>query len=83
MEETILFISQIGGSSAIELTSVILKIFDSGLSTGILFLVSYFLWKELKEERTRNDSLTDKIITNNIVMQEQLKDIIELLKDKK
>ncbi len=82
MEKILLFVNQIGENTAIELTSIVLKILDSGLSTGILFVVSYFLWKELKAERDKNDSLTDKIITNNIVMQEQLKDIIELLKNK-
>lgn len=81
MEETLLFLSQIE-NPAIEMTSLMLKVFDSGISTGILALVSYFLWKELRQERQRNDQLTDKVITNNITMQEQLKDIIELLKNK-
>lgn len=79
MEEIILIIL---GDIPTDSVQILMKIFDSGLTTGILGFISYMLWKDLKEERLKNDQLTDKIITNNIVMQEQLKDIIEHLKSK-
>jgi hypothetical protein len=83
MENKLLFFLQVAPELGMEMTQLILKVFDSGLSTGILVLISWLLYKELKEEKKRNDDLTDKVITNNIMMQEQLKDIIELLKERK
>jgi hypothetical protein len=83
MENQLLFFLQVAPELGLEMTQLILKVFDSGLSTGILVLISWLLYKELKEEKKRNDDLTDKVITNNIMMQEQLKDIIELLKERK
>lgn len=83
MEKSLLYLSQVVSDMPLDVSSIILKIFESGGIAGVFGFIAYMLWKELKEERTKNDQLTDKIITNNITMQEQLKDIIELLKNKK
>lgn len=58
------------------------EVMKSGLLQGVLLFGCYTLWRELKAERAKNDILTDKVITNNITTQEQLKDIIELVKSK-
>lgn len=68
--------------SEAEVSGLFGKVLESGLLQGILLFACYILWKELKEERKKNDILTDKVITNNITTQEQLKDIIELVKSK-
>lgn len=56
------------------------EVMKSGLLQGVLLFGNYTLWRELKAERGKNDILTDKVITNNITMQEQLKDLIDLIK---
>lgn len=56
------------------------EVMKSGLLQGVLLFGCYTLWRELKSERGKNDVLTDKVITNNITMQEQLKDLIDLIK---
>lgn len=58
------------------------EVMKSGLLQGVLLFGCYTLWRELKAERGKNDILTDKVITNNITMQEQLKDLIDLIKSK-
>lgn len=58
------------------------KVLESGLLQAILLFGCYTLWRELKSERAKNDILTDKVITNNITMQEQLKDLIDHIKNK-
>ena len=68
--------------SELEMSGLFGKILDSGLLQGVLLFGCYTLWNALKDERKKNDQLTEKIITNNITMQEQLKDIIEILKSK-
>ena len=67
--------------SEVPVETMVTKIPEMGIA-GFCMLIAYILWKELKAERAKNDQLTDKVITNNITMQEQLKDIIEILKSK-
>jgi hypothetical protein len=64
----------------IDSASLFSKILESGLLQAVLLFGCYTLWNALKKERDKNDQLTEKIITNNITMQEQLKDIVEILK---
>lgn len=67
---------------AIDEAGLLGEVMKSGLLQGILLFGCYTLWRELKSERAKNDILTDKVITNNITMQEQLKDLIDLIKSK-
>ena len=65
---------------AIDEAGLLGEVMKSGLLQGVLLFGCYTLWRELKSERGKNDALTDKVITNNITMQEQLKDLIDLIK---
>jgi hypothetical protein len=67
---------------AIDEAGLLGEVMKSGLLQGVLLFGCYTLWRELKSERSKNDIMTDKVITNNITMQEQLKDLIELIKSK-
>ncbi len=40
----------------------------------------YTLWKVYQKEKEQKEALADKVITNNILIQEQIKDMIELQK---
>ena len=40
----------------------------------------YTLWKVYQKEKEQKDALADKVITNNIIIQEHMKDMIELQK---
>jgi hypothetical protein len=42
--------------------------------------VIYTLWKVYQKEKDQKEALADKVITNNIIIQEQMKDMIELQK---
>ncbi len=42
--------------------------------------VIYTLWKVYQKEKDQKEALADKVITNNILVQEQLKDMIEMQK---
>lgn len=68
--------------SDLESSGIFSKVLESGLLQAVLLFGCYTLWNALKKEREKNDQLTEKIITNNITMQEQLKDIVEILKNR-
>jgi hypothetical protein len=42
--------------------------------------IVYTLWKSYQKEKDQKEALADKVITNNILIQEQMKDMIELQK---
>ena len=52
---------------------------QSPIVIGMAFLV-YTLWKAYQKEKDQKEVLADKVITNNIMVQEQMKDMIELQK---
>lgn len=82
MDANILFQIMTVLQIAIDEAGLLGEVMKSGLLQGILLFGCYTLWRELKSERAKNDILTDKVITNNITMQEQLKDLIDLIKSK-
>jgi hypothetical protein len=52
---------------------------QSPIVIGMAFLI-YTLWKAYQKEKDQKEVLADKVITNNIMVQEQMKDMIELQK---
>jgi hypothetical protein len=52
---------------------------QSPIVIGMAFLI-YTLWKSYQKEKDQKELLADKVITNNIMVQEQMKDMIELQK---
>jgi hypothetical protein len=52
---------------------------QSPIVIGMAFLI-YTLWKSYQKEKDQKEVLADKVITNNIMVQEQMKDMIELQK---
>ena len=52
---------------------------QSPIVIGMAFLI-YTLWKSYQKEKDQKEALADKVITNNIMVQEQMKDMIELQK---
>jgi hypothetical protein len=52
---------------------------QSPIVIGMAFIV-YTLWKSYQKEKDQKEALADKVITNNILIQEQMKDMIELQK---
>jgi len=82
MDASLLFQISVILQIAMDGSGLLGEVMKSGLLQGVLLFACYTLWRELKAERAKNDILTDKVITNNITTQEQLKDIIELVKSK-
>jgi hypothetical protein len=52
---------------------------QSPIVVGMAFVI-YTLWKVYQKEKDQKEALADKVITNNIIIQEQMKDMIELQK---
>jgi hypothetical protein len=52
---------------------------QSPIVVGMGFVI-YTLWKVYQKEKDQKEVLADKVITNNILIQEQIKDMIELQK---
>lgn len=52
---------------------------QSPIVVGMGFVI-YTLWKVYQKEKEQKELLADKVITNNILIQEQMKDMIELQK---
>lgn len=52
---------------------------QSPIVVGMGFVI-YTLWKVYQKEKDQKEALADKVITNNILVQEQLKDMIEMQK---
>jgi hypothetical protein len=52
---------------------------QSPIVVGMAFVI-YTLWKVYQKEKDQKEALADKVITNNILVQEQLKDMIEMQK---
>jgi hypothetical protein len=52
---------------------------QSPIVVGMAFVI-YTLWKAYQKEKDQKEALADKVITNNIIIQEQMKDMIELQK---
>jgi len=52
---------------------------QSPIVVGMGFVI-YTLWKVYQKEKDQKEALADKVITNNIIIQEQMKDMIELQK---
>ncbi len=52
---------------------------QSPIVVGMGFVI-YTLWKVYQKEKEQKELLADKVITNNIIIQEQMKDMIELQK---
>jgi hypothetical protein len=52
---------------------------QSPIVVGMGFVI-YTLWKSYQKEKDQKEVLADKVITNNIIIQEQMKDMIELQK---
>jgi predicted nucleic-acid-binding protein len=52
---------------------------QSPIVVGMAFVI-YTLWKVYQKEKEQKEALADKVITNNILVQEQLKDMIEMQK---
>jgi hypothetical protein len=52
---------------------------QSPIVVGMAFVI-YILWKVYQKEKDQKEALADKVITNNIIIQEQMKDMIELQK---
>jgi len=50
---------------------------QSPIIIGMGFVI-YTLWKAYQKEKDQKDLLADKVITNNIIIQEQMKDLINL-----
>ena len=50
---------------------------QSPVIIGMAFVI-YTLWKAYQREKDQKDLLADKVITNNIIIQEQMKDMITL-----
>jgi len=50
---------------------------QSPIIIGMGFVI-YTLWKAYQKEKEQKDLLADKVITNNIIIQEQMKDLINL-----
>ena len=46
----------------------------------LMSVVIWTLWKVYQKEKDQKEVLADKVITNNILIQEQLKDMMELQK---
>jgi len=46
----------------------------------MMAFVIYTLWKVYQKEKEEKSILADRVITNNMLIQEQMKDMIELQK---
>lgn len=49
---------------------------QSPIVVGMAFVI-YTLWKKYVKVQDQKEALADKVITNNILVQEQMKDMIE------